>query len=122
MNAHAQRIRDVGLSHPIVLIDTDYHTTVSYGYFRYDIIIRPSPDIIEDSESDLHIYLSADVPFIQDGTRFDEEERNVLDKSHRFILNENKTKYVDIRTNDYEYQYIKTKSEILDLISFRQTL
>jgi len=36
----------------------------------------------------LDLYLNREVPFVQDGTRLQLEERDALDGSHRSVLNE----------------------------------
>lgn len=37
-------------------------------------------------KADLYLYSTRDLPFVQDGTRLEEEQRNKLDESHRAIL------------------------------------
>ena len=43
-------------------------------------------EIYKINKADLYFYLDADFPFVQDGTRMEESERNRLDGYHRQAL------------------------------------
>lgn len=116
---HNQKITDANVTKPIVLIDTDYNTTVSYAYFKFDVKLVPYPYIPIESKCDLYLYLNKNVPFIQDGTRFDLKDRDALDKSHRFILNQNRIKYTEIDSEGYDERFHEAQKKIQNLIDSR---
>ena len=113
---HNNLIHTASLYHPIVFIDTDYNTTESYAYFKFDHILHVPKWIHEQSRANLYLYLSKDVPFVQDGTRFDLKDRNSLDISHRFILDKNNITYTEIWSDDYDQRLEQAKTEIENLI------
>lgn len=84
---HANRIRksETG-QHPLLIIDTDIHITKSYAEFVFQKTLEINNDLYEANKADLYIYLNKEVPFVQDGTRLDEESRNRIDQSHRSVL------------------------------------
>lgn len=117
LTEHNDLIRTVSSHRPIVFIDTDYNTTESYAYFKFNHILY-IPDWIHDqSRADLYLYLNKNVPFIQDGTRFDLKDRNSLDISHRFILNQNKIAHKEIKSDLYEIRLEQAQTEIQSLIN-----
>ena len=66
----------------VLFIDTDLIITKSYAdfLFKKDLIVE---DWIEKAnQCDLYLYSSKNAPFHQDGTRLNEEERNLMDISH----------------------------------------
>lgn len=95
---HARRIREeeVGNS-PLLVIDTDVHITKSYADFVFQKTLDVSDEIYQANKADLHIYLDANAPFVQDGTRLRVEMRNRLDHSHRAILKAHGIVPVEIR-------------------------
>lgn len=103
---HAQLIEHESLQAKRALfIDTDIHTTMSYSQFLFGKPLRVSPDIAEANKAHLYLYLDNDAPFIQDGTRLDESERNALDRSHRQVLDEAGIEYHVLRgTWDEKYE------------------
>jgi HTH-type transcriptional repressor of NAD biosynthesis genes len=84
---HAARIDRAakGVS-PLLIIDTNIHITLSYGEFTFNTELSVDRDIYESNRADLYLYLNNDAPFVQDGTRLSEEDRNRLDISHRRVL------------------------------------
>ncbi|MBC8084053.1 MAG: AAA family ATPase [Hymenobacter sp.] len=86
---HARRIRlaQVGAS-PLVVIDTDIHITQSYARLMGERELVVPPDVYALNRADLYLYLSPDVPFVQDGTRLPAPDRLRLDRSHRRVLQE----------------------------------
>jgi HTH-type transcriptional regulator, transcriptional repressor of NAD biosynthesis genes len=94
---HANRIKKaiIGPS-ALTIIDTDINITISYArkLLGNDLILKN--DIKEFNKSDLYLYLCNDAIFHQDGTRLEEEKRNLLDKSHREILMQNKIPIIEI--------------------------
>jgi len=94
---HARRI-DLAVrgDHPLVIIDTDIHTTMSYARFFLGETLSIPPNIQQSNAADLYLYLNNDVDFMQDGSRLTEPLRNQLDLSHRAILSESNISYVEI--------------------------
>tara|TARA_Y100001972_G_scaffold128793_2_gene191783 strand:+ start:2518 stop:3540 length:1023 start_codon:yes stop_codon:yes gene_type:complete len=85
--AHAVNINDAVQSLcPLVIIDTDIHITQSYAKHTFGSYLELSGWIYDYNQADLYLYLVKEVPFIQDGSRLDENERNELDRSHRDTL------------------------------------
>ena len=83
---HARRIDQAVLSDsPLVIIDTDIHITKSYSIFCFGKELEIAPEIYKANKANLYLYLNNDFEYIQDGTRLSEEERNLLDASHRKI-------------------------------------
>ncbi|SEW52174.1 AAA family ATPase [Chitinophaga arvensicola] len=84
---HAARINRIAtLDSPLLIIDTDIHITLSYGEYAFGETLNIDPAVYASNEADLYLYLNNDVPYVQDGTRLSEEERNLLDNAHRRIL------------------------------------
>lgn len=84
---HAQQItRKSKELNPLVFVDTDIHITQSYSRFQFGKYFQVEEAIWEANKADHYFYLAADFPFIQDGTRMEEAERNRLDVFHRETL------------------------------------
>lgn len=98
-NEHAKNIRKAVLDNPLIIIDTDIHITKSYAKFMFNKDLQVSEDIYDANKSNLYLYLNNDVNFIQDGTRLDERERNLLDISHRRTLINHCVSFVEITGN-----------------------
>lgn len=71
-----------------LFIDTDIHITDSYSRFLLGQPLRIAPWIYEANNADIYLYLDNDVPYIQDGTRLSEADRNRLHDSHLAVLHE----------------------------------
>lgn len=84
---HARAIKQaLPLANKILFIDTDIHITNSYSQFLFGKPLDVSPDIYDINCADLYLFLDNDAPFVQDGTRLDEPERNRLHDSHLAVL------------------------------------
>jgi HTH-type transcriptional repressor of NAD biosynthesis genes len=83
----------------ILFIDTDINTTKSYSKFLFHQKLEVENWIEKANKCDLYLYLDNDAPFIQDGTRLSEEDRNKLDSFHKKQLNESGIKYFIINGN-----------------------
>lgn len=86
-NEHARRIEEAAKGESaLIVIDTDVHITQSYArcFFKKPLVLDEW--IYDSNKADLYLYLCNDVPHVQDGTRMQENERNLLDKSHRETL------------------------------------
>ncbi|WP_289846569.1 AAA family ATPase [Zobellia galactanivorans] len=95
---HAKRInqKKCGES-PLIIIDTDIHTTMSYANFIFNKDLKVDDPIYNSNKADLYLYLNNDVKFQQDGTRLSELNRNLLDLSNRKILKEKHIDFVEIK-------------------------
>lgn len=94
---HAKRINQaVRGSSALIIIDTDIHITMSYARFMLKRELIIEPEIYNQNKAQLYLYLDSTIDYVQDGTRLDEEQRNLLDYSHRQVLAENKITAVEI--------------------------
>ncbi len=99
---HAKRIeRAVRGEAPIVIIDTDINITMSYSRFLFGRDLVTEPAWTAATERSLHLYLNAEVPMIQDGTRLSIEQRSQLDGSHRRLLKERGVAISEVRGKDW---------------------
>lgn len=84
---HARRIRQAQTGpNPLLIIDTDVHITMSYAQLMFGLELPVPPEVYALNRADLYLYLSPDVPFVQDGTRLSATDRLRLDASHRATL------------------------------------
>jgi HTH-type transcriptional repressor of NAD biosynthesis genes len=94
---HAKRIDKTVLEQsPLIIIDTDIHLTISYANFMFNKILEVESTIYNTNKADLYLYLNNDVKYVQDGTRLSENDRNLLDISHRHILKEYNVNFIEI--------------------------
>lgn len=115
-NEHAKRIEKTVLGDsPLIIIDTDIHITKSYAKFIFDNQLEVSDSIYDSNKADLYLYLKNDVKYIQDGTRLSEADRNLLDLSHRKILNLHNINYVEVKGN-WEQRFKKAVEHISLLV------
>ena len=100
---------------PLVIIDTDVHTTKSYSKFIFGKELAESSEIYNSNRAVLYLYLNNDVPHSQDGTRLNETDRNLLDISHREVLRENNIDFIEI-TGNWNERFEKAVKHIDKLI------
>lgn len=113
---HAQNINKAILgSQPLVIIDTDIHTTKSYSLFTFKKELQVSVDIYKYNKANLYFYLNNDVEYLQDGTRLTEMKRNLLDISHRQVLADHNINILEI-TGNWEERFNKAVGQIDTLI------
>lgn len=106
--AHAAGIRRMAVGdHPLLIIDTDIHITLSYGEYAFGETLHIDEATYEANKADLYLYLNNDVPYVQDGTRLSEAERNLLDLSHRRTLDKYQLHYEEI-TGNWEQRFEKS--------------
>lgn len=119
-NEHARRIENAMFGdHPLIIIDTDIHITQSYARFVFGRSLETESSIYQANKANLYLYLDKDAPFIQDGTRMEESQRNLLDESHRSILEAAGIDYVLIRGN-WEERYRQAIRSIQNLLTRTQ--
>lgn len=94
---HAAQIREaLPQAQKLLFIDTDIHITQSYAQFLFGRTLSTSADVLVDNQADLYLYLNADCPFYQDGTRLPQEQRRQLDASHRALLTSAGITFIEI--------------------------
>jgi HTH-type transcriptional repressor of NAD biosynthesis genes len=114
---HSKRINQTVLGDcPLVIIDTDIHTTKSYSRFSFGKELEVNAEIYNSNKSNLYLYLNNDVEYQQDGTRLSEAERNSLDISHRHVLKDHNIEIIDIKGN-WEQRFEKAVEQINKLIA-----
>jgi len=114
---HSKRISQTVLGDsPLVIIDTDIHTTKSYSRFSFGRELEVNADIYNSNKSNLYLFLNKDVEYWQDGTRLSEAERNSLDLSHRQVLKDHNIEIIEVNGN-WEQRFKKAVAQISKLIT-----
>lgn len=114
---HANRIEQAILGNsPLVIIDTDIHTTKSYSRFTFEKELEIGKDIYNSNKANLYLYLTNDAEYLQDGTRLSEAERNKLDHSHRQVLIDHNIEIIEISGN-WNERFEKAIGQINQLIA-----
>ncbi|MGG9970189.1 AAA family ATPase [Ferruginibacter sp. SUN002] len=114
---HAKRIGKTSLADsPLVIIDTDIHTTKSYSRFTFEKELEISADIYNSNRANIYLYLNNDVEYLQDGTRLSEAERNLLDLSHRQVLTDHNIDILEIKGN-WDERFEKAVEQVNKLIA-----
>lgn len=114
---HSKRIDKIILAdNPLVIIDTDIHTTKSYSRFTFEKELEISADIYNSNRANIYLYLNNDVEYLQDGTRLSEAERNLLDLSHRQVLTDHNIDIIEIK-GDWNERFEKAVEQINKLIA-----
>lgn len=112
---HARNIiKKQSLLNKILIIDTDISITQSYARFLFNRELEVNQEIINANCCDLYLYLWNDCPLIQDGTRFDQEQRDRLHDSHLKQLELNSIDYKIIK-GDWQNRFFKALEYINDL-------
>lgn len=86
-------LEKIPLANKLLFIDTDINITKSYARFLFNKELETEAWINNASQFDLYLYLETDCPFVQDGTRLNETERNRLDDFHKAQLKRNQIAY-----------------------------
>ncbi len=114
---HAKKIDKTTLADsPLVIIDTDIHTTKSYSRFTFEKELEISADIYNSNRANIYLYLNNEVEYLQDGTRLGEAERNLLDISHRQVLKDHNIDIIEIR-GYWDERFEKAVKQINKLIA-----
>ncbi len=114
---HAKRIDKIILAdNPLVIIDTDIHTTKSYSRFTFEKELEIRADIYNSNRANIYLYLNNDVEYLQEGTRLSEAERNLLDLSHRQVLTDHNIDIIEIK-GDWNERFEKAVEQINKLIA-----
>jgi HTH-type transcriptional repressor of NAD biosynthesis genes len=100
--AHTQLTEQaIGELKPLLILDTDIHITQSYAHFSFGQYLDLPEVYYEKQKGDIYLYLNADAPYVQDGSRMPEAERNVLDASHRATLAHFEVSFIEIVGNSW---------------------
>ena len=114
---HATRIdKSILADSPLVIIDTDIHTTKSYSLFTFEKELEISTDIYNSNRANIYLYLNNDVEYLQDGTRLSEADRNLLDLSHRQVLTNHNIEIIEVK-GDWDERFEKAVEQINKLIA-----
>jgi len=114
---HAKRITEAILGDsPLVIIDTDIHITKSYAWFAFKKSLSVDNTICDVNHADLYLYLKNDVPYVQDGTRLNKRDRDLLDQCHREVLTGHHINFVEI-SGDWQSRFEQAVSEVSKLIA-----
>jgi len=114
---HASKIllEEKGLN-KMLIIDTDINITKSYSKFLFNQELEVENWIDDANKCDLYLYLDNDAPFIQDGTRLSESDRNKLDSFHKKQLNKTGIDYTIINGN-WNQRFEKSLKVIFEKLS-----
>lgn len=111
-HAHAQNTHKATEQlKPLVVMDTDVHITQSYAKYKFGEYLELDDAVYEANKAHLYLYLSANAPYFQDGTRLDKQKRLALDHTHRETLNHFGVNYIEV---DGTYQ--ERESRVIQLI------
>lgn len=100
----------------MVIIDTDIHITKSYSRFTFEKELEISNEIYNSNRANIYLYLNNDVEYLQDGTRLNEVERNLLDLSHRQVLADHNIEILELK-GDWDERFEKAVEQINKLIA-----
>ena len=92
----------------LLFIDTNLLITLSYSQFLFGKKLEVNEEVYQANQADIYFYLDKDAPFIQDGTRLSENNRNQLNDSHLRKLKEHQINYHLIQGN-WEERFEKMK-------------
>lgn len=112
---HTRRIETtVPGSSPLLIIDTDVHITQSYARFAFGKELDLPAHLYASNKAALYLYLTPDVPYVQDGTRLSQSNRNRLDNFHRETLMRHNISFVEV-PGDWEVKFEKAKQLVKQL-------
>ena len=97
---HAKTIlRKLPRANKLLFSDTDLNITRSYSKFLFRETLEVEQWIEDANRFDLYLFLETDCPYIQDGTRLIEFEREQLSTSHKQQLVDAGIDFVTIKGN-----------------------
>ena len=113
---HAFRISNASKGEkPLLFLDTDIHITKSYARYVFNKELVVSDEIYQCNKANLYLYLNAEVPYLQDGTRLKQQDRDLLDASHREVLKHHQIKIVEL-TGSWQKRYGQAVLEVEKLV------
>lgn len=99
------------IAYKFLFIDTDINTTRSYSKFLFDKELLVENWIEEANQCELYLFLDADAPHIQDGTRLDKQRRDELNIFHKKELTDKGIKF-ELVTGNWQRRFEKSISII----------
>ncbi|WP_315819116.1 AAA family ATPase [Paraflavitalea speifideaquila] len=109
---HAATINErLPLANKLLICDTDVNITKSYAQYLFHQPLLVPAWIDAANQFDLHLFLDTDCPYVQDGTRLSEAERNVLSGYHERQLQEMGIAYITI-SGSWEQRFERAKEVI----------
>jgi HTH-type transcriptional regulator, transcriptional repressor of NAD biosynthesis genes len=99
----------------LIFIDTDLTITESYSLFFFGKTPAFPDKIRRANEMDYYFYLQPDAPFVQDGTRLNELERQRLNEHHLRIFNQ-KGIALSYITGNYTARFTQIAAKIQELL------
>lgn len=116
---HARRIVSAQLEPPAALfIDTDVHITQSYSKQYFQQYLALEDWVYAANRADLYLYLNNDVAHVQDGTRLNEQGRDMMELSHRNTLDYYGISLVEI-SGDWDERFEKAAKAVHTLLEIR---
>lgn len=109
---HAKTILErTRIANKLLFVDTDVHITKSYSKYLFNKKLPVAPWIQEVNIFDLYLFLESDCPYVQDGTRLAQEQRNKLSEHHKDQLKQAGIQFEIIqgKTRDERYQQAEQK-------------
>ncbi|HTD98705.1 MAG TPA: AAA family ATPase [Mucilaginibacter sp.] len=92
---HAKTINEqVKSANKLLFVDTDINITRSYSKFLFKKQMEVPEWIDEANNFDLYLYLDNDVPHVQDGTRLEKTDRDLLNDCHQRELTDRNIDYI----------------------------
>ncbi len=115
--AHAIAIQEALLnSNRLLFIDTDVHTTISYGQFLFGRSLSV-PEWAENvNAADDYFFLDNDVEFVQDGTRLSHTERDRLHLAHLEVLKDRGVDF-SIVSGNWQERFDEVRNRIRSSVS-----
>ena len=103
------------IANKFLFIDTDINTTRSYSKFLFSKELLTENWVEEANQFDLYLFLDADAPYIQDGTRLNKERRDELNIFHKKELTERGITF-ELVTGNWRQRFEKSVSIINKLL------
>ncbi len=112
---HSENIRIAISKYSMLIIDTDIHITSSYSEHFFNRKLEIENEIYHLNKANLYLYLTKEISYYQDGTRLNENERNLLDISHRRTLKNFNINFFEISGN-WDKRFEQAKKMTTELI------
>jgi HTH-type transcriptional regulator, transcriptional repressor of NAD biosynthesis genes len=115
---HAATILDkTKQANKILFCDTELTITKSYALFLFQEELRVPEWIEKANQCDLYLFLDTACPFVQDGTRMDETQREALGEAHLAAFKKAVLPYRNISGN-WEERFAQACREIDHFIGY----
>ncbi|MFN8295455.1 MAG: AAA family ATPase [Chitinophagales bacterium] len=97
---HARRINDsIRKANKLLFVDTDVNITKSYSKFLFNKELNVDEWVDKANKFDLYLFLDKDAQYIQDGTRLNKTQRDILNDFHKKELENRNIPYELISGN-----------------------